>query len=596
MKKIWYLLVLALLARIISLLFLREDPTYFVLYRNFTGRSILVEPALLDLIIPTFVVFFLQPFRSTKDYTSIDKKLLFTGIVESFVFILFPLIAGLGLFVYVEKYFIFFHFNQATILRLVHFVLAFWAVNLFIDNLATQKRWLRFLFALIVTAIFCLSQDLFFSKGSGSGLMGLFVGVGTTEALAILAFRNLYLKSNKIALIAATIVGLLCSFIVVTGISINIFTYALPTVALITGAIFINRKKNYPKWIALVVILIVALFLDFGLPNFTSISRDRYDYPLKNSVKIKDITLKYDNPVVLSVAKRFARVISAANILSQKEFGIHLKADELVIQSIGRGGFRAYFPNKIEGNLISEKYIDFCIDSVQLNSNSISINSMDPVNAILHEYSHLFGTVPYQNWVMGPEEEGWATYSATRLSKLLYQEYGPELWEPPYNYAKIADRITTANLNNHPVFWSHDYEYSGFQLWYGLGKKYGEKKLYRKRWNLTQRKFYSNYMSENIPTAAKKVITEFDKNLFKNFSELKSVKFSDIHSVEDLKPIGSFIGKTEEQINEMYKNMSGRTVDPAIKIPSSKTLFIDLSATFIVLLLGSGLYFKFFNF
>ncbi|RMG83165.1 MAG: hypothetical protein D6707_01565, partial [Bacteroidetes bacterium] len=80
------------------------------------------------------------------------------------------------------------------------------------------------------------------------------------------------------------------------------------------------------------------------------------------------------------------------------------------------GGINVQFPDAIVGNLISPRFVNLCLDNTFLNLDSATIDFPDPVNAILHEYAHLFGIVEYLPWVFGAEEEGWATFAAVTFS------------------------------------------------------------------------------------------------------------------------------------------------------------------------------------
>ena len=171
------------------------------------------------------------------------------------------------------------------------------------------------------------------------------------------------------------------------------------------------------------------------------------------------------------MAMCIAHVLEAANEVSRETFGVSPDIKHLTIWGIAPGGFYAEFPNSIVGNFPSEHFLQLGLNKAYLNAPERSASDADPVNMILHEYAHLYGIVPYEPWFMGSEEEGWATYAATRLSLRLYEKYGAGLWNPPYDYAQRARAITTSNLQGHPVVWSHPYEFGGFKMWHALGER-----------------------------------------------------------------------------------------------------------------------------
>jgi hypothetical protein len=303
---------------------------------------------------------------------------------------------------------------------------------------------------------------------------------------------------------------------------------------------------------------------------------------------VEGITVRYDDIRVRTVAMRLAHVLAAANQVSLEAYGISPQVNELVIRGIEKGGFHAQFPHSIAGNLESPRYIELCLDSTYLNDPNGSIHFPDPVNAILHEYSHLYGGVPYIPWIAGgkegAEEEGWATFSATRLSRRLYEHFGSGLWTPAYNYAARAEAITQANLAGHSVYWSHDNEYGGFRLWYALSQRDGEAALYRKRWELTRRDF-SWWFQINDPAAARQIATSFGWADFVSFGSEKVVRFDQVHALQDLQPLEELDGLTADRIKANYARNASLLIDPAIKVPARGPLVLDvaLSLLFIAL-------------
>jgi hypothetical protein len=285
--------------------------------------------------------------------------------------------------------------------------------------------------------------------------------------------------------------------------------------------------------------------------------------------------VRYDDPRVRTVALQMAHVLAAANAVSRENYGISPEINELVIRGFEVGGFQAQFPRSIHGNFVSPRQVSLSLNAAFLNgSTASSVDFPDPVNAILHEYSHLYGFVPYRPWLMGAEEEGWATFSATRLSHLLYRRYGASLWVPAYDYSARADAIAQSNLSSHPAFWSHAHEFSGFQLWNHFSDQMGERNLYQQRWNLTQRKEAIWWYQLSDPRAARDFASHFPG--LDSLGNFQPIPYGQIYSLQEVQTAGALLGIDPNQVTKNYEQMSRYMIDPAIRVPAPWPSRLDL--------------------
>ena len=158
------------------------------------------------------------------------------------------------------------------------------------------------------------------------------------------------------------------------------------------------------------------------------------------------------------------------------------------------------------------------------------------------------------------------------------------MWTPAYNYAARAEAITQANLAGHPVYWSHDNEYGGFRLWYLLSQRDGEAELYRKRWELTRRDG-SWWFQINSPEAARRVATSFGWADFVSFGSDKAVRFDREYAWQDLQPIGELAGWNMDKIKAVYARRAASLVDPAVHMPPSRPVALDMGLSAVLLAL-----------
>lgn len=586
----WLLVLLVVAARLLSFFFLKADPSYLLVPRSFVGGGFQTMPALLDLAIPATVVYCLWPGRRFGAWTIQSARLAAWDAVS---FLLFPLIAGLSLFAYLAPWQIFPYVAPITLLRWLEFIVSFVAWNMLLDELAEKKLWQKIAVIPVLALSLGVMQDAF---PHNQDPFRILLSVGMTLTWTVLALRRRYTQSPLAAMAAAAFVGgISCMMVVMAPANSMIPVLFLP-IAFLAGSLALRSRRWWPRWVALAGVAAIGLFLSLGLPRFLPPEEREgllnQEPPPLHSELIEGIRVRYDDIRVRPVAIQLAHVLAAANQISREAYGVSPDVNELVIRGFESGGFQARFPHGIEGNFLSTRYVDLCLDSSYLNDPNASIHFPDPVNAILHEYSHLYGMVPYNPWVMGgtegSEEEGWATFSATRLSRRLYDRFGPGLWTPAYNYAARAEAITQANLAGHPVYWSHDNEYGGFRLWYLLSRRDGEAALYKKRWELTRRDG-SWWFQISSPDAARQVAASFGWADFVSFGSDKAVRFDQMHTWQDLQPIGELAGWNTDKIKAIYVRQAADLVDPAVYVPARRPVALDMGLSVVLLALCAAI-------
>ncbi|GIV89145.1 MAG: hypothetical protein KatS3mg055_1663 [Chloroflexus sp.] len=580
-KKVVFILLLIVGARLLSFLVLHVEPYYILVPRSFTGRALLAQPCWIDIAIAVVAAIALwRPFGQW------NRRELFLGMLDTLRFLLLPVLTGIALFTYVQDWHIGLQVNGVVMTRYAQFILAFVALNLIMDAASVfDKKWRYVIVSLAMLAL-AFTQD-FFVKLPPFFAASVVSSVGVTLGLFVIALRPVYVHSTWRALAAAVLTGFVVCFVEVAAISDSLFTFLLPILAFGVGALTMRSTKRWPYFSAGIVVVGLSCFLSIGLPRIVPseiaevlVENIRPDYV---SEQVGDVRVYYAQPELRDMAVRLAHVLDAANIVSESEFGVSPQVDTLIITGIGPGGFRADFSHRITGALVSDRYVELSLDETYLNSPDLSIHFPDPVNAILHEYAHLFGIVPYYPWLMGPEEEGWATYAATRLSLRLYETYGPALWDPPYNYARQATAITEANLAGHSVSWSHPYEFGGFRLWHALGERYGESELFRRRWLLTQREA-SPFSIISNPQAARQMIRELGETDFTTLSSGEAIPFAQVFALEDWMIMGDVLGVSPQEIQSYYERRADELVNPTVAIPHNNPIWVDISIASLLLL------------
>jgi hypothetical protein len=578
--RFWPLVSLVVASRVVSFFFLKAEPTYVFVPRSFVGGGFQTLPALLDLVVPLIVIYCLWLGRRLGGGTIKWGRL---AVWDAMCFLLFPLAAGLSLFAYESRWQIFPNVTLDTSLRWLLFITSYVAWNMLLDELSVKSRWQRVIIVPTLALSFGLLQDAYrLMRDPWPALLS----VGLTLTWTVLAFRRRYCQSPFVATLAAAIVGGISCLLIVMGPTESVFPPLLLLIAFLAGALTIRNRRWWPPWIALASVAAVGLFLSLAFPRFLAPALRaavlQQEPPLSHTEQVEGVTIRYEDVRVRSVATQLAHVLAAANQVSQEAYGISPQVDELVIRGFEEGGFQAEFPHSIRGNLISPREVDSCLDISFLNDPNASIHFPDPVNAILHEYSHLYGTVPYLPWVMGAEEEGWATFSATRLSRRLYERFGPGLWNPPYNYAARADAITRSNLAGHPVYWSHPDEYGGFRLWYLLTERDGEAVIYRKRWGLTRRDFRGGWLRINDPDAARQMARALGFADFVSFGAGKIVRYNQVYALQDSQPLGELLGWTADKVRANYAKDADHLIDPTVRVPARRPLALDMALSLVL--------------
>ncbi len=568
-KKLLFVLFAVIILRIAILIIWKQDPVFYLSPRNFNGRGLLTQPFLFDLLlvlIPILAYFtknisiFLKP--------SFEWKTL----VKALFILAAPIITGLLLWQYAQNWYFHWQLDSVVFFRYVLYLFTFLAIQWMWDDLKTTTRWVKGIILILILGTLAITQDLFTSADVMVTLVGLFSSVGIATAILSLGLRRDFVNNPAGTFWAVALVGLPIHFLIISVRSDSYFTVFLPVLGFWLAALAVRKEKR--AWVRIVqyglvpfLALLLSVLPPLLLPPKTvHTMMERKAQQSLQEVQVGNITVRYGDKRVKKMAMQLARVIEAANTVSKQYFGISPEVNELVIYGFAPGGFHGEFPHRIVGNFISEQYVRNCEDSLFLN-NQLSPHFPDPVNAILHEYSHLFGMVPYWNWIMGPEEEGWATYAATVLSKLIAEQFGDKIWRPAYPFAKQAEKITRLNLSGKAVVWSHPYEFGGFQLWYKFARDMGEREVFRNRWKLTRRDLPGITFIESIPEAALKLAKGFGIEKFRQYGDLPPVKYEEVYSSDDLLILAKTAGIPEERMLRYYSLMSRKTLYPAVRLP-----------------------------
>ena len=195
----------------------------------------------------------------------------------------------------------------------------------------------------------------------------------------------------------------------------------------------------------------------------------------------------------------------------------------------------------------------------------------------------MYGIFPYQNWIR-TESEGWATYSATRLSKLIFQKYGPGIWHPAYNYAKRADFINGLLLEGHPLIWSHPEEVGAFKMYNEFEQKAGLREVYKDRWQYTSRNKYAIYIQENTPQVVNDFIkTKIGKDSFDRVSGIPPKKFDELYKLNDWNEIGHLNNISDDQIEKHIGQLKMGEIN--INVPGPMNIPVSNEAILMVSLL-----------
>jgi hypothetical protein len=574
-----------LLFRIIELAFNKYDIQSFLIPRSFLGNGLLSKPLFSEILFPILII--LLFFRNEKTWKPqiIDLK---QGFFNSLWFLSFPVISALCLFFFKSEYYLKFQFNNLVLFRWFYFNLSFVAVNLIL-NINPYRRFLRVVLILLILLVSCFLQDFASNPYDFSVPIGTFAGVGLTQTLSIIAFRHTFKNSFWAGVFSSLITSVVVCFFIFGAVSSSLFTLFLPSTALLLAAITMRRKSLKPRIIALVSISLVCGFLSLLLPKLVSQQnvdrlKENRSEVIKYHENVNGIQINYNDTSVHKSLAQLTKILQAANEVSQENFGISPNISWITVYGIELGGFNAEFPHGIKGNFISQKYLNDIHDSLFMNNPSLSCQFPDPVNSILHEYSHLFGIFPYQNWIY-TESEGWATYAATRLSKLIYQKYGPYIWQPAYDYARIADSINTSLLAGHPLVWSHPEEVGAFKMWNDYEQKNGLKNVFKNRWEYTLRNNNSLFINENNASVVNDFIDiKIGKETFNKYSDLTPKKFDELYKPDDWRIFGQLINQNDVDINKLIEQK--KSIEYNVLVPKPKDNVAGMEIIVIICLTG----------
>jgi len=567
-----------LLFRIIVLAFDKFDIQSILVSRSFIGNGLLSKPLFSELLFSILIILLLFKKEQIIKPSLSDLK---NGIVNSIWFISFPIITGFCLFTFKQHYFFKFQFNEMVLMRCFCFCLSFVAVNLIL-NLNPYRKFLRLILIILILILSGFLQDFTSNPYGLSVPIGLFAGVGLTQALSIIAFRNSFKNSFWSGVFSAFITSIVVCFFVFGGVSSSLFTLFFPFAALLIAAITLRSKSLKPRIIGLGTISLICLFLSLVLPGLiTPQSGDRLRENRGEKAKyhesVNGIQINYNDTLVHKSLQQLTKILQAANQVSHENFGISPDIKWITIYGIEPGGFNAVYPNGIRGNFLSQKYIDNILDSSFMNNPKQSCQFPDPVNSILHEYAHLFGVFPYQNWI-DTESEGWATYAATRLSKLIYQKYGSAIWEPAYNYGKIADSINASLLAGHPLIWSHPEEVGSFNMWNDYEQKKGLQNVFKDRWQYTSRDKNSIFINENNSSVVNDFIDEkIGKEVFDQYSTMTPKKFDELYTPDEWIVFGHLINIKDDEINKLIEQKKSREYTVIVPKPGNTRVGLDLA-------------------
>jgi hypothetical protein len=594
-KKTFFFIVITLvllLFRIIELAFNKFDIQSFLIPRSFLGNGLLSKPLFSELLFSILIILLLFRNEKTRNPQIADLK---QGFLNSLWLLSFPIISAFCLFIFKSEYYVKFQFNEVVLLRWFYFNLSFVAVNLIL-NINPFRKFLRVVLILLILLVSSFLQDFASNPYGFSISIGTFAGVGLTQTLSIIAFRYAFKNSFWTGVFSAMITSVVVCFFIFGAVSSSLFTLFFPFTAFILAAITMRSKNLKPRIIGLGTISLVCLFLSLIIPRlvppqYAEQLRENRSEEIKYHENVNGIQINYNDTSVHKSLVQLTKILQAANEVSQENFGISPNVNWVTIYGIELGGFNAVFPQGIRGNFPSQKYIDDIHDSSFMNNPRLSCQFPDPVNSVLHEYSHLFGVFPYQKWI-NTESEGWATYSATRLSKLIYQKYGPTIWQPAYNYAKIADSINTSLLSGYPLIWSHPEEVGSFKMWNDYEQKNGLKNVYNDRWQYTLRNKNSIFISENNASVVNDFIdTKIGKEEFDKYSNMPPKKFDELYKPDDWKIFGQLINNTDEEINKLIEQKKRREYDVLLPKPQNNRSGFEIVV--IICLLGLFAFAKF---
>ncbi|MGC1391063.1 MAG: hypothetical protein WA816_08480, partial [Bacteroidales bacterium] len=244
---------------------------------------------------------------------------------------------------------------------------------------------------LLILLLSSFLQDFASNPYSLSIPIGIFAGVGLTQALSIIAFRNEFKNSFWAGVFSALITSTVVCFFIFGAVSNSLFTLFFPFAAFLLAAITLRSKSLKPRIISLGVISLVCLFLSLGLPRlvpprYADGMIENRSEKIKHQESVNRIQINYNDTSVHKSLVQLTKILQAANEVSLENFGISPDIKWITVYGIELGGFNAVFPHGIRGNFLSLKYISNILDSSFMNNPNLSCQFPDPVNSILHEY------------------------------------------------------------------------------------------------------------------------------------------------------------------------------------------------------------------
>ncbi|MBO8131437.1 MAG: hypothetical protein H0Z29_07980 [Candidatus Marinimicrobia bacterium] len=567
--------LIVLVIRIIIIILIKNDVYTEIIPASLTSRMFVTIPSVFDIAIAIFIISTLARKKE-----KLQTDVIFKTIPRALSIIIFPISAGLLLFNFYDGIFFSEAFNYPNIIRFISFVLTFRVFNLILDNIDELEIKSKRLIQLIYTIGLLLPQDIVKFMPLHMNLISLLYSPGTLILLSTFAFRK-YLSEKRIRqFVFGSVLGLITIIFPFGLKSNNIIIMILPIASLWIGSIVIRTGKKYLIAAALLSFILISSSINFIFPSHKTKKTD-----LK-TLRVGDLIFRYRDERVKDIGIKFLKVIEAANRVSRETFGLSPNVNELTIYGIGHGGLHATFPRSIVGNIPSENVIKNFNDKEYLENDSANFINIDPINFILYKYSYLYGIIEYYPWMIGPEIEGWTCFSAVVLSGLIHKKYGDKLWDPPHNYALLSEKIYNRSLKGMHMLWYNSYACTGFNLYNDLAKIVGIVRLYKARWQLTERRIKPYYIKSD-PKKARDFIQLFGEKYFKKYFNAGSARFSELYPKDEYIKFLSLLGVEENLASSLYERIKNKSVNISIRNPKPYQGFIDflislLAGSFIV--------------
>ena len=354
-------------------------------------------------------------------------------------------------------------------MRLAQYVLDFLALNLMLDLLAERPRWEQWLYAFLASFALIYAEDLLIAAlclwaatwylrsvwredPGRASLTALFLGIGII-AVKVTGYHHYYqmIWGARIFLVLA-FVGFL---------ALTLFAWLWR---------WRGQWGLGPKALS-VAVWVIAL----GVLRITLLPSPDQSFQYVEQIGV--VRLEYNDERAAGFGQEYARILDAAFSVTQKYYGVTPKVSaQVVLVGVGSGGFLFFSPSSIYMTYgrVPEKFLEPWSTPADV---AIYDGPQYPFNP-LHEFCHTFGSPGYLVWGE-PINEGWASYCATRLMKLIYQDYGPAILRSPYDYGAYADTLALYPLENDQGL-VHDHEYTAFRLWTDIADKIGERELFQR--------------------------------------------------------------------------------------------------------------------